>query len=80
MAMRPYALASLIHNPDDAVNMVGHDHPFVQFDLGADGFGSAPFLVRDSSVGVQLHPPIDDPPEEHLHFVRAQSHEIFPGP
>ena len=56
--MCPYDCVGGTDDADDAVNMVGHHHPIVQFEFLPDRAGFTPFLSDDFSKGVQLHPAV----------------------
>lgn len=68
-AMRPYEL-------DDAVDVIGHDDKFMQYDMGADMFRFAPFFIRDDSQFIQLHFTINNFPKQRHPVMGANGNEI----
>jgi hypothetical protein len=59
--------------------MVGHHHPFVQFDPVVDFGGFDPFIGNDVTRNIQPHFTVDDIPEQARAILGAEGHKIRPG-
>jgi hypothetical protein len=75
--VRPYG----VDDPDDAVEMVGHDGEFVlvQADFAAQAARAQPFFTGDLAEGGQLHLVSDDLAKDFIAPVGDQGDEIRAG-
>ncbi|GIW92826.1 MAG: hypothetical protein KatS3mg110_0867 [Pirellulaceae bacterium] len=71
----------IIHNPNDAMHVVGHDHEFilVQSHIRADLRGLQPFFAHDFAPRVQPHLTIHHFAEEAHAILRDDGKKIRPG-
>ena len=72
---RPYN----IHNPDDAMDVMGHHHEDVQFDMGEMVWCFGPTFPRNPPPCIQRHVFIHHPAEQRRAVMGADGDEIRPG-
>ena len=61
------------------MEMVGHNHPFIQFDFISDFSGFDPFTIYDFPGIIQLHFPINDFPKQAFPVLSANGYKICPA-
>jgi hypothetical protein len=66
-------------NNNDAVQMIGHDDEFVQFDFPTYFRRFQPFIVHDTAARVQFYSVIDDGSNYVFMMMRAKGQKIGAG-
>ena len=72
--MRPYGVG----DEDNTVKMIGHDHPFIQFNFLSNLGRMYPFLSDDGTNVIQTHSPLADIAKPTLPLVGAKGKKIRP--
>ena len=71
IAMCPYR-----NNDDKAVDVIGHEHEFVQFNLGTNVLRPEPLLDDGLPHGIHVHCAIADFPERRFSVMGTQCNKI----
>ncbi len=74
--LRPYNGTG---NGNDSVQVIGHDHPRVQFEMGKMLWNCLPAIPRYLLPFIQPHLPIHDLAHQALPTLDTDGHEIGPG-